>query len=642
MLCSMAGLVLALPLPAQAANPPRITATVGELASNLPVVKPLTVGYLASKFIPTSAWTKTDANGCSLTAQLLIRGALRTPRIGPNCSLTQGEWLVNDDQDLETNPARIVLSPVVSFRDAWGQGSYAWTPRQRYSWATFVLPASANRGTTSTSLSSTQRFYSTRARAKSATTLPSSLPCPVASNRAKAILANLTAWGLSIAPDRQREITAAIARCRFGNDLLSFTTQTAKNAITPVPAPEVVSKVIDVDGLDSNGIVQGFRNYSIPMSAEVDRQLFGLHAPPDAGSNPTVPYGYLRLWDSGVSWAELNPARNEFNFEKLNRAINVAQSNGAAVMYVLGKTPAWASGGSDSAPPKNMAYVNEFIYAMCMKFGGTIASYEAWNEGNLQTFWSGTPAQLADVTLAVHEAINTCKKNYATAINPLVFAASTGTRAEGAFATNFNAYLSALKTMNWPVDGYSVHSYPSANGGPAERIDGLTQFKTMLAVNNAPPKLIFDSEVNYGLAGLGQDHVDIDDATSAAYMSRTYIDSVRYGITSTFWFLWTNAYYGKLGIQFTPASAVTQAAWNATRSWLVGGRMQRCGEFANVTKCQMSDGGGTSSTIAWTSAGTASINTAGIGRQMCTLSGACIPITANTVVIGVAQVRLLL
>ena len=187
-----------------------------------------------------------------------------------------------------------------------------------------------------------------------------------------------------------------------------------------------------------------------------------------------------------------------------------------------------------------------------------------------------------------------------------------------------------------------MHSYPSANGGPAERIDGLTQFKTMLAVNNAPPKLIFDSEVNYGLAGLGQDHVDIDDATSAAYMSRTYIDSVRYGITSTFWFLWTNAYYGKLGIQFTPASAVTQAAWNATRSWLVGGRMQRCGEFANVTKCQMSDGGGTSSTIAWTSAGTASINTAGIGRQMCTLSGACIPIAANTVVIGVAPVRLLL
>ncbi|MSW94555.1 MAG: hypothetical protein F2806_06430 [Actinobacteria bacterium] len=56
----------------------------------------------------------------------------------------------------------------------------------------------------------------------------------------------------------------------------------------------------------------------------------------------------------------------------------------------------------------------------------------------------------------------------------------------------------------------------------------------------------------------------------------------------------------------------------------------------------MSDGGGTSSTIAWTSAGTASINTAGIGRQMCTLSGACIPIAANTVVIGVAPVRLLL
>jgi hypothetical protein len=61
-----------------------------------------------------------------------------------------------------------------------------------------------------------------------------------------------------------------------------------------------------------------------------------------------------------------------------------------------------------------MAYVREFIYAMCMNFGGTINSYESWNEGNLQTFWNGTPQQLADVTNAVHNAVGACKKDYPT------------------------------------------------------------------------------------------------------------------------------------------------------------------------------------------------------------------------------------
>jgi hypothetical protein len=625
-----------------AAMAPRSNVTVAQLLTNLPVVKPLTVGYLAVKFIPLSSRLKVDARGCDLKRQLLVEGALRKPAIGPNCSLTGGLWQVDNDQELANNPGQIVLAPVVSFKDAWGQGAYAWTPKQRFSWATFVLAPNSTRTTVDPNIASTQRFYSSAARANSSLSLGSEIACPVIANRATAMLANLTTWGLSISPERRQEITEAISRCKFGNDLVTITSQTASNNITSVPSPEAVSTTIGIDSQGSDAIIQGFTGYATPAGDVVSRQLFGLHAPPDSGAAPSIPYGYLRLWDSGVSWAEMNPARNEFNFDKLAKAITVAQGKNAAVLYVLGKTPTWASGGSDSAPPKDMAYVREFIYAMCMKFGGTIASYESWNEGNLQTFWSGSPQQLADVTLAVNDAINTCKKNYATPIDPRVFAASTGTRAEGAFANNFSLYLAALKQLNWPVDGYTVHSYPSAAGGPDERIDGLAQFKTMLALNGAPTKPIYDSEVNYGLAGLGQDHVDIDESTSAAYLSRTYIDSVRYGIASTFWFLWTDAYYSKLGIQLTPASAVTQAAWTATQSWLVGGRMQRCGEFANVTMCQLTDGGGTLSTIAWTTSGTAKINTAGIGRQVCALSGSCTPLAGSTIVIGIEPVRLLL
>ena len=47
---------------------------------------------------------------------------------------------------------------------------------------------------------------------------------------------------------------------------------------------------------------------------------------------------------------------------------------------------------------------------------------------------------------------------------------------------------------------------------------------------------------------------------SQGWLSRTFIDSVRLGITETYWFAWTKQYYGQLGIQLNPTTAATRAA----------------------------------------------------------------------------------
>jgi hypothetical protein len=222
-----------------------------------------------------------------------------------------------------------------------------------------------------------------------------------------------------------------------------------------------------------------------------------------------------------------------------------------------------------------------------------------------------------------------------------VVAASTGTRAEGAFVNNYDAYLKELAKLGWPIDGYSVHSYPSATGGPTERLDGVTQFKTMLAVNGAPVKPIYDSEVNYGLAGLGQNHIDVDAQTSSAYISRTFIDSVRYGIDYVFWFLWTPAYYNKLGVQLNPTTGVENRAWAITFDWLVGSRMQRCSDASPasdtsiiVTECQLTKGDGQLITLAWTNGKPAVIDTTGLGTVVQDLTGVGATIVNNSVTVG--------
>jgi len=222
-----------------------------------------------------------------------------------------------------------------------------------------------------------------------------------------------------------------------------------------------------------------------------------------------------------------------------------------------------------------------------------------------------------------------------------VVAASTGTRAEGAFVNNYDAYLKELAKLGWPIDGYAVHSYPSATGGPTERLDGVTQFKTMLAVNGAPVKPIYDSEVNYGLAGLGQNHIDLDAQTSSAYISRTFIDSVRYGIDYVFWFLWTPAYYNKLGVQLNSTTGVENRAWAITYDWLVGSRMQRCSDASPesdrsiiVTECQLTKGDGQLITLAWTNGKPAVIDTTGLGTVVQDLTGAGAAIVNNSVTVG--------
>jgi hypothetical protein len=303
-------------------------------------------------------------------------------------------------------------------------------------------------------------------------------------------------------------------------------------------------------------------------------------------------------------------------------------------MYVLGDTPAWAnSGQAGNVPPTNLKDASDFIAAMCARYTGQIASYEVWNEGNLDTFWTGSMGQLADLTQLVNSAVKNC--------GPWsqVYAASTGTRASNAFVTKFPEYLRALAARNWPVDGYTVHSYPAADGGPAERVQEIAQFKTLLAQNGAPVRPILDTELNYGLAGLGQDRRVIDPQTGAAYISQSFIQSMQYGVSSLFWFLWTIEDYDKLGIQLNPMSTETRVAWTTSFNWLVGSTMTRCTRNQQLHACQIRTADGRNATLLWTDEGTVTADIQGLGNLVDSLDGLLMPATP-TIEVGIAPVAI--
>jgi polysaccharide biosynthesis protein PslG len=397
------------------------------------------------------------------------------------------------------------------------------------------------------------------------------------------------------------------------------------------------------------------RGYGSPTGPVIDRHLFGLHAPADWVSDiasgfegptnprtiPNVPVGYLRLWDTETTWRDIQPSREQFDWRKLERQIQTAQVLDSKVMYVLGGTPAWAGNGSVTSAPTNIADWRAYVKAVACRFPNSIHSYEIWNEANLQTFWTGSPAEMADLTAAAFQEIRACSPN------ALVVAASTTTRATGSFATFFPAYLEELKKRNWPADAYSVHTYPTASGNSEARIQGIGQFRTFLALAGAPFTTVFDTEINYGLEGLNENKRNIDGTDAMTLLSRTYIDSARYGFGSTFWYVWTANPDSKFGIQFTPDTGNEQAAWRTTYDWLVGSQYQRCFDTdQKLTVCQFNKGGDNFSIVWRGDVGSAPATMptgylTGFGSRSCDLFGNCDVMTNDTrLTIGPMPIRI--
>ncbi|MDO8731346.1 MAG: hypothetical protein Q7L55_02055 [Actinomycetota bacterium] len=336
---------------------------------------------------------------------------------------------------------------------------------------------------------------------------------------------------------------------------------------------------------------------SAPANAatNVTPDQFSLGLAPEVTTAPGVAAGYIRLWDMGVAWRDVNPAPGVFQWTVLDQRIAQAQAAGAKVLYVAGLTPVWAAAnpadgdprwglGSASAPADPATYGN-FITALMQRYSGRIAAIETWNEANLKTFWTGTPEQMADLTQRANSAIK--------AISPgtTVFAASTTTRLINSVKTFFGPYAAALKAKGYPIDGWTIHTYPAANATPVNRFDAIDAWRGVLSDSTgadpaALSKAVWDTEINYGLAGPGAiPDQDFDGPTGAMYLARTYVDSMRQGISATFWYLWTAGPYGLIGVQMYDGTTQTIDAYNRVRKWTAGATLNGCDVAGDVVRC---------------------------------------------------------
>lgn len=357
--------------------------------------------------------------------------------------------------------------------------------------------------------------------------------------------------------------------------------------------------------------------------AEVRPQLFGMHVPGIyAGDYPTVPVGAIRLWDSAVAWGQIEYAPGKFDFSKLDAAVAAANAKGVPALYVLGSAPSWSGrkhpgelpypGASNV--PSDKAW-ERWVRTVATRYAGRIEAYQIWNEANLATFFRGTPAQLAKMTATANRIIGKADPK------AKIVAASTTLRLGKSFTTFYGAYLDRLDDRNWPVDVFAGHFYPSSRQTPATRANYIVKFKKFLRSHGAPDRPVWDTEVNYGLAGPGPTNPDrdLDGTVAAAYVSATYLDSIRLGVARSYWYAWT-APVDLLGIQMQPGTAGA-VAYATTYGWLSGVKI-KCSSSAGLRTCKGTQGG-TPFTIMYMASGTRSVKVPTRATNACTADGLC-------------------
>jgi hypothetical protein len=101
--------------------------------------------------------------------------------------------------------------------------------------------------------------------------------------------------------------------------------------------------------------------------------------------------------------------------EMIDRLMAVAKSQGIRIVAQVMGTPCWASAGpkangactgnASSYPPAHADDYGAFVHQIADRWGGQISGYEVWNEPNLASFWSGTPAQYVDLVHAAKTAV---------------------------------------------------------------------------------------------------------------------------------------------------------------------------------------------------------------------------------------------
>jgi hypothetical protein len=315
---------------------------------------------------------------------------------------------------------------------------------------------------------------------------------------------------------------------------------------------------------------------TIPIGAG----LFGLHVNDPVGHYPTVPFGTVRLWDSGTSWRDIQPSPGVWDFTQLDAQVAKLRAARKDIVIVLGVTPRWASkrpneagnyGPGTAAEPRDIRTWTAYVRKLAIRYKGKVNKWELYNEPNVKLFFSGQPKNMLDMARTAWTQLKT--------IDPANTVISPGV---------------AIRTDNSPkwLDTYlqigggryanaiAVHFYVRARERPENTIGYLATVRKIMAARGVAKMPLWNTESGYGRATPDDPKTNeiYTGSTAMAYVARTYVLMAAGNVARSYWYGWDQR--GFTGLYLTDVDQATAnvagKAYGVTYKWLVGARIGAC------------------------------------------------------------------
>jgi len=310
-------------------------------------------------------------------------------------------------------------------------------------------------------------------------------------------------------------------------------------------------------------------------SIHVRPSFFGLHDGSMAAYG-RIPFGALRLWDAGVSWRALETSPGTYDWTRLDALVSAAQAHHVKVTLVLAMTPAFYA-TSPTQPPADVDAYARYVRAVMARyrsFNGQrgISAYQVWNEGNLSTFWTGTPQQLAQLTRVVDRARDEVDPG-ATVVAPSF---ATGMPYQYSWMEDYQRQLVNGREVwrFYDVNALSIYPQPQVGeraAGPEDAMRLLRKSRNKLTYAGVPHgKPLWISEINYGLRG-GPDGPQpaygLGPRRQVANVLRTYLLAAANGVSRVFWYRYD---WGRVIDGRTLGNTLLSDPSDYTRLWAPG------------------------------------------------------------------------
>jgi hypothetical protein len=284
---------------------------------------------------------------------------------------------------------------------------------------------------------------------------------------------------------------------------------------------------------------------STPTRVHVSDRFFGIHD----GSGLAygrVGFGSVRLWDAQVTWSDIETSPGVYDWQRLDSLVRLAQEHHTQVTLVLAMTPAFYA-ASRSEAPDDLGHYRDYVRAVMTRYRSFegqrgIIDYQVWNEGNVRTFWTGTPHQLAELTRIVDQVRDHVDPG-ATVVAPSFAVRLQGQRR---WLSRYVSQRVAGRPVWRSYDVSALSLYPMATygdrtGGPEDAVAMLGDVRRRLARAHVPGSMpLWATEINYGLpSGAPPGHLaatPISEDRQAANVIRTYLLAAAAGVSRVYWY----------------------------------------------------------------------------------------------------------